>query len=367
MNYSELSDEELIELRDNTVRKISKYHNNQMARKIQINSLYGACGNQYFRYYKLDNAEAITISGQVSIQLIERKLNEYLNRILNTDNFDYVIAIDTDSIYLNMGPLVNKLFTSDADAQRITNFLDTICKEKLEPYIDQCYQEYADYVNAYEQRMKMKRENIADHGIWAAKKRYVLNVLDQEGVRYKEPKIKVLGLESVKSSTPEFIKPCLKTAYKIILKGTNSDLIDFIEDTKIKFREVNPSQIAFPRSLNNLDKYHCKINVCKSKTPIQVRGALRYNQMIRNLKLEYKYPYIQNGDKIRFIYLKVPNPSGDYVMSFSQDLPDEFNLKKYIDYEAQFEAAFIKPLTLILDTIDWKTKRVATLEDLFGD
>ena len=157
-----------------------------MARKIQLNSAYGAIGNQYFRYYNLANAEAITLSGQVSIRWIERKVNSYLNKLLKTEDHDYVIASDTDSIYICLDLLVRHVFdVQSVSAERVVDFLDAAAKDRIEPFIDRSYKELADYVGAYEQKMFMKRENIANKGIWTAKKRYILNVWDSEGVRYE--------------------------------------------------------------------------------------------------------------------------------------------------------------------------------------
>ena len=175
-------------------KEIARCNNIQMAKKISLNSAYGAIGNQYFRYFKLANAEAITLSGQVSIRWIEDRMNRKLNKILNTEEVDYVIASDTDSIYLNLGPFVDAVFKGrEATNVEIVNFLDKVCEVEFEKYISNSYQALADYVNAYDQKMFMKRENIADRGIWTAKKRYILNVWDSEGVRYADPKLKIMG------------------------------------------------------------------------------------------------------------------------------------------------------------------------------
>ena len=203
------------------IKDIAKFNNIQMARKIQLNSAYGAIGNEYFRYFRLENAEAITLSGQLSIRWIENKMNEYLNKILKSGDKDYVIAVDTDSIYLDLGDLVKNVFKGGTPSdEKVVNFLDKICKVELETYIESCYQELAEYVNAYQQKMVMKRENIANRGIWTAKKRYILNVWDSEGVRYKEPKMKIMGLETQRSSTPAYFKDKLLKAYKIMIEGT---------------------------------------------------------------------------------------------------------------------------------------------------
>ena len=345
------------------LKDIARYENNQMARKIALNSAYGAIGNEYFRYFLITNAEAITLSGQVSIRWIENKMNLYLNKILKTEGEDYVIASDTDSIYLNLGPLVHTIFKGREEAdEKIVNFLDKICKVELEPYIESSYQELATYVNAYEQKMKMKRENIANKGIWTAKKRYILNVWDSEGVRYEKPKMKIMGLETARSSTPSFFRDKLMKAFEIILTKDNDTLINFINHVKLDTRRQDIVDISFPRSLNNLNKYKGTSSLYAEKTPIQVRGAILYNHLVKTKKLGNKYPYIQEGEKIKFVYLKVPNPIHENVISYFQTLPTEFNLEKYIDYDMQFSKSFLEPLNSVLGSIGWVSEKRGSLE-----
>lgn len=295
-------------------KEISKYNNLQMAFKIMLNSAYGALGNQYFRYYQLALAECITLSGQVTIRWIENKINEYLNQLLKT-NKDYVIASDTDSIYLNLGPLIKTVFKDQSDKVKIVNFLDTICKEKIEPFIDKCYEELAVYTNAYAQKMKMKRESIADKGIWTAKKRYILNVYDSEGVRYSEPKLKIMGIEAVKSSTPMSCRQSIKKALNIIMTKDNEALIEYIQQFKKEFYSMSFEDIAFPRGCNGLYKYNDKNLVYKKGTPIHVKGALIYNSFLTKYKLNKKYQMIGNGDKIKYCYLTYPNRHNIEVIS----------------------------------------------------
>ena len=347
-------------------KKISKFNNFQMARKIQLNSAYGAIGNEYFRYYKLANAEAITLSGQVSIRWIENKINDYLNNLLQTNNVDYVIASDTDSIYLNLGPLVDKFFSNRvSDKSKIVSLLDKICKEKIEPYIDTSYEELATYVQAYEQKMIMKRENIADRGIWTAKKRYILNVWDSEGVRYTEPKMKIMGLETARSSVPQYFRDRLKKAFRLIMSSDNDTVIEFIDNCKKETREAVVSDIAFPRGCNGVTKYKHPYEIYQKGTPIHVRGALLYNHYIKDKKIQHKNAFIQEGEKIKFVYLKTPNPIQENVISFFQDLPSEFNLTKYIDHDKQFEKAFYEPLRNVLECIGWKPERSGSLMEFF--
>ena len=347
-------------------KEIARCNNIQMARKIQLNSAYGAIGNEHFRYYKLEIAEAITLSGQLSIRWIEKKMNEYLNKLLSTKKEDYVIASDTDSIYLNLGPLVNKFFSAKSgDKTAIVGILDKICQEKLEPFIECSYQELSDYLAAYDQKMKMKRENIAERGIWTAKKRYILNVWDSEGVRYSEPKMKIMGLETARSSTPAYFRDKLYQAFKIIITKTNDDIIKFIDEIKVDTREQNYLDIAFPRGVNGLDKYRNGTDIYAKGTPIHVRGALLYNHYVRRNKVENKYPVIQEGEKIKFLYLKTPNPIGENVISFFQQLPKEFNLEKYVDYQRQFEKSFFDPLKNVLESIGWQSEKRGNLMSFF--
>ena len=349
-------------------KAISKYNNIQMARKIQLNSAYGAIGNQYFRYYNLINAEAITLSGQVSIRWIENKVNGYLNKLLNTNEKDYVIASDTDSIYLSLDKLVTTVYgDQEVSQEKVVNFLDKACKEKIEPFIDKSYQELAEYSNAYEQKMFMKRENIAARGIWTAKKRYILNVWDSEGVRYNQPKLKMMGIEAVKSSTPAPCRTAIKDALNIMMSGEQDELVKFIDDFKTKFYSLPPEDIAFPRSVNGLRKFKSDTNVYSKGCPLHVRGTLLYNFYVAKKKLENKYPLVQEGEKIKYIFLKVDrtNPINENVLSFLNTFPRELGLEHCLDRKAQFQKSFLDPLQIITKVIGWETEKTSTLEFLF--
>jgi len=347
-------------------KEIARCNNIQMAKKISLNSAYGAIGNEHFRYYRLANAEAITLSGQVSIRWIENKMNGYLNKLLSTDKTDYVIASDTDSIYLNLGPVVDKFFGNKSDDKvRIVELLDKVCKDKLEPFIDASYEELATYVQAYDQKMIMKRENIADRGIWTAKKRYILNVWDSEGVRYKEPKMKIMGLETARSSTPQYFRDKLYAAFKIIIGKTNDELISFVNGVRTETKEQGQESVAFPRGVNNLEKYRNRTDIYSKGTPIHVRGALLYNDFVRKNKLQHKYPFIQEGEKIKFIYLKTPNPLHENCVSFFSTIPPEMNLDKYVDYQLQFEKSFLEPLKNVLNCVGWTHEKKVTLGRFF--
>ena len=347
-------------------REISRCNNIQMAKKIQLNSAYGAIGNNYFRYYKLANAEAITLGGQFSIRWIENKLNQYMNKLLKTKETDYVIASDTDSIYLHMGPLVEVIYKErEKTTESIVGFLDKICEVEFEKYISSSYQALATYVNAYEQKMFMKRETIAERGIWTAKKRYILNAWDIEGVRFAEPKLKMMGIEAVKSSTPAPCRTLIKDALKVIMTQTEQDVIDFVEQARADFKKLPPEEIAFPRSVSSVTKYQSASSIYAKGTPIHSRGSLLFNHHIKKNKLDNKYNMINNGEKIKFVYLKKPNVIHENVISFINQFPHELGLQKYIDYDLQFSKSFVEPVRAILDAIGWSLEKTATLESFF--
>jgi len=345
---------------------VARYDNLQLAKKVSLNSAYGALGSQYFRFYDLRMALGVTTAGQLSIRWIEAKINSWMNKILNTTGKDYVIASDTDSIYLRMGELVDKFIKDQSDKQKVIALMDKICEDKLQPYIDESYDELANYVHAYAQKMVMKREGLSDKGIWTAKKRYILNVYNNEGVQYKEPQMKVMGLEMVKSSTPSAIRQKMKESIKIMLQGTEDDIHNFIAEFKAEFNSLPPEEISFPRGLNGLKEYSDRVTMYKKGTPIHVKGAILYNHYLQQLGLTKQYPLIQNGEKLKFTYLKQPNPFKDMVISYPVRLPKEFGIHEFIDYDMQFNKAFLEPIKVILDCMGWTTEKSSSLEDFFG-
>ena len=343
--------------------KLAQYYNMQINLKIALNSAYGALGNQWFRFYDVRNAEAVSVAGQLSIRWAERAVNQYLNKILETENDDYVLASDTDSLYVTLDSLVQKVGLTDTD--KIIEFMDKVCEGKIQNVIDKCYGEMAEYVNAFEQKMVMKREVLAEVGIWTGKKHYILNVHNSEGVQYDEPKLKIMGIEAIKSSTPEPCRNALKEAFKIMMNGTEDDVINYIEEFKIKFKTLPAEEVSFPRSVKGLAKYHDSASIYQKSTPIHVKGSLIYNKILQNKRLTRKYPKIQEGEKIKFAYLKEPNPTGDTVIAMLNALPDEFELKPYIDYEKQFSKSFLDPIIGILNVIGWEHERKTNIMGFF--
>jgi DNA polymerase elongation subunit (family B) len=351
-------------------KRVARFNNLQLAKKVSLNSAYGALGSQYFRFYDLRMALGVTTAGQLSIRWIEAKINKYMNKLLSTDDVDYVIASDTDSIYLRLGDLVNKVYGVDGvvkmPAQKVIEFMDRVCEDKLQPYIDKSYKELADYVHAYAQKMQMKREGLSDKGVWTAKKRYILNVYNNEGVQYAEPHMKVMGLEMIKSSTPSAIREKMKASIKLMMTGTEQEVQDFIAKFRQEFKTLPAEEISFPRGLNGLSTYSDPVMMFKKGTPIHVRGAIVYNHYLKQKDLTKKYPLIQEGEKLKFTYLKMPNHFKNDVISFPSRIPKEFELDNYIDYDVQFDKAFLEPISVILRCMNWSAEKTNSLEDFFA-
>ena len=364
-----LQKEKEVSARLELTNMISKYNNIQHNLKITLNSAFGAMGNQHFRFFDQRIAEAITTSGQLSIKWIEKEINRYLNAVLKPKEVkDYVVAVDTDSVYICMDDLVKQVYGDDVeDKNKIIDFLDKVCAEQMEKIIDKSYEKLADYVNAYDQKMVMKRENLADKALWTAKKRYIMNVYDSEGVRYEEPQLKIMGIEAIRSSTPAACKQKMKDIFKIIMNGTEDDAINYIDDFRKEFKELNAEDVFFPRSVRGLAKYHDAAHLYIKGTPIHVKGALLYNKLLKDKKLTNNYPLIQDGEKIKFAYLKTQNTTGGEVIAILNQLPPELELQKYIDYDKQFEKSFIDPMASVMNAIGWQTEHVSNLSDFFGN
>ena len=347
-------------------KSIAQNHNMQLAKKIQLNSAYGALSNAFFRWFDPKLAESITLSGQLSIMWIEREINKYLNKLFKTKDTDYVLACDTDSMYITLDSLVSQCGLESKPTEEVVKFLDRVCEDRLEPFIESCYQQLSEYVNAYQQKMKMKREAIANKGIWTAKKRYILNVWNNEGVQYTEPKLKMMGIEAVRSSTPAACRANIKKAIGVIINQDEDAIIKFIENFRNEFKKMPFEDVAFPRGCKGLSDYSDLNTIYRKATPIHVRGALLYNWVLKKNKLDQRYQMIQEGDKIKFCYMKLPNPINENVLACPSTLPKQLGLDSYIDYDTQYDKSFVEPIKTILDAIGWRVEKKASLDEFFS-
>jgi DNA polymerase elongation subunit (family B) len=348
-------------------KKITVYNNYQNVKKTVLNSAFGTLGCEYFRYYDLRNAEAITYTGQAIIRWLENRMNAFLNKIAGTVDFDFAIAMDTDSIMVNFEPIIKRIFgDKEVEMGKIIDFMDKVCSTKVQECIDNSFTEICDTLNSFGRHLSMKREKLCSSGLWVAKKNYIMNVWDNEGVRYAEPKISISGISAIKSSTPAYCRTRIKEGIKLILEGDNNDIIRFIESCKKEFFSLTPEEVSSPKSVSNVNKYSAANNSYQKGTPMQSRASLVYNRYIKEQKLDMKYPLIKDGEKIKVCYLKMPNPINENVIAFIQRFPTDLGLGKFVDYDTQFEKTFISPLKAILDVIDWKTQETSTLDFLFG-
>jgi len=365
-NVKSMSDDELHKALEAEKVLMRQYDINQQCRKIALNSMYGSLGNEYSRWFDVELAEAITLSGQLSIQWIANMLNRLLNRLLKTTGVDYVIASDTDSVYLRLGTLVDKSFKGEREPNAVVDFLDKFCQRVLQPMIEKEFKVLAETLNAYENKMVMDREVIAQAGVWTAKKRYMLSVWDAEGVRYKTPKFKIMGMETARSSTPAYVRKALKTAIEMVLVRDEPTLQAFVKTTQAEFKTLSVEDIASPRSVSEMEKWRSSGTIYKKATPIAVKAAMLYNHLLVKHKLQRKYRAIGEGEKMKFIYLKSPNPLQDTVIGFPVSLPKEFGLERYVNRDLQFNKTFLEPLRAITDAVGWSPEERASLDSLFA-
>lgn len=343
--------------------KVASLKAKQNAIKILMNGLYGAMCNIYFRYFSYDLAMSITLSGQLTAKWIDKHFNIYMNKLCGTTGIDYVIAQDTDSMYINCGPLVRKAFSDKIpDNARVTMFLDEWAAQKAQIVIRRAYDDLAKVMNAYHPCLDMKRESIANRAIWTRKKRYIMSVLDQERVRYSEPKLKYKGLEVVRSNIPEVARNALKEAIDIIMTKSEDELIKFVSDFREKYRKMDFYEIAFPRGINGVQKYYDPIARFKKKCPAHVKGAIVYNEFLKEHGLTERYGAVQDGEKVKFCYLKLPNLLHCEIITAPGKIPEEMEIRNMIDYDEQFQTSFLKPLQGILNVIGWKHEKQNVLE-----
>jgi len=342
----------------------------QSSAKVTLVSAFGASGNQFFRYYDLRIAEGITYSGQYVIRSIINALEKFFNSLLKEANpnarpYEFTIASDTDSAYIRLGEIVD-ILVPDGTPEEKLEFVEMFCRDVIAPELKLISDDLGEYTNAFDRKISFKREVICDKAIWLGSKNYFLNILTDEEGRLSSPSIKTKGLESVKSSTPQICKDALIRCTQLVLTKTNEDLQGYVSAFKQEFFAAPPEIVSAPSGTNNLTKWQDpKTGLAIKKTPFHIKGALIYNQLLIKRGLQTVLPPIISGDKVRVMALREPNVSGSKVISFPKTLPPEFLLHDSLDYTAQYEKKFMKPLMRILSVIHWQPVKVPkfTAED----
>lgn len=344
---------------------IATYSNFEQALKLFLNSAFGSIGNSYFKFFDIRLASAITSTGQYALKHGERYMNNYFNDLFNTGDRDFIIYGDTDSIFFDMSEFINK-FKPIGTVQEKVDFIDSVCENKISKVLDKCYTELFEYTNGKVHKLFYKREAISSKCFFIARKKYAMLVENNEGVSYDPYYLKVMGLEIVRSSTPECVRDSLKKCVELVLTSDNDTIIQYISDIKADFMKRPIHEISFPKGINNIKKYDMESGMFRSGCPIQVRAAINHNRQVNRLKIRNIYPLIVDGDKIKFCYLRTPNPLHQNVIGFMDEFPEEFAVEKYVDYNLQFEKTFLCPLESILTSIGWVTERKANLFSFFG-
>lgn len=342
---------------DGSADLIKKYDVFQYSFKILINSAYGVFSSPRFRYYDLDIAEAITVTGQTIIRLSDNTINLFLNRYLNTEDKDFVIFSDTDSCAIVLSDVVEQ----DTFEGDVIDYLDVFYRDKIDPNIKEAFKKFALFNNFHQNSINFKREKIIEKLVITGKKRYFGIVNDVEGYRYKVPEMFAVGADIVRSTTPEVVKGPLTECMKIILNGTEEELQAYVKAYRKRYYEFPIEKIAIPKGVNALNKFSIRAG-WNNGTPMQVRASILYNQLLEKHSLQNSYETIKNSDKIKYTYLKLPNPLFENVIGFKTSFPKEFELDEYVDYKTMYEKSFLVPLVTILDAVSWSVEKKYMLD-----
>lgn len=363
---SDPNNKDLITKIDDLEFEISSLNSKQMGLKIVINALYGSFASIYNRWSDIRFSRSITLTAQTMNRHVKYAMNNFLSGITGIKK-NYVKGGDTDSLYINLSDIYDHFNFKNIDE------LDNYIKEVIEPFIEDEMVKMCDYLNNYELQMVMKREVIASKGIFTKKKkRYSLLVADNEGVRYAEPHLKIIGLNIIKGTTPKLIQGKLKPILYPIMDNNLDGLIDYVYKTKDEFFKMKPEEIAIPMKVSDFGKYedseyqaqYLEEKGRKLATPMNARATLVYNNYIKNNGLDKEYNYIQENSKIYYILLDKDNPTGSDVIAFPEVLPTD--LVKYVDYEKMFEKVFLDSVKCITDDLDWNIDlRQKDIEILF--
>lgn len=364
MSDEQLSTEELLAKLESLKTQYNKFDSLQNNAKLRANSLYGALGSAQFRWYDPRIAESVTISGQTIIKQSEIAINNFLQKLMQ-DKKDRVVYMHTDSAQVCMEDVVEKFFADKSEEERV-RLLVKIATEKIEPLLDKTYVDLAKRFNCKQNRISMKTEAVCTRTFYVAKAKYAQYVYYNEGVYYSEPKLKIVGLDAIRSNIPEIGRRLMKEAYKEIFEHGQEALQKFIKTKKAWFKSLSVEEIAFPRGVNGIEKYSANTPTGYIKgTPAHVKAAILYNKLLSDLNLGVTYDKIFSGDKMKFVYIREPNPFGEDKIGFMTELPKDFNAHKYVDYDTQFQKAFLGPMENVLEIIGWEAEQRNTMDSFF--
>jgi len=358
-------------LKDNkTQSKITYFDTLQYTLKILLNSIYGTFANKHSSLMDIDNAMSITMTGQNVAKAGSSIIDDYIKEKYNIEGKSLTVYQDTDSVYITIQPLLTKLnielLQKDGDinekVHEIVNDLDLRVNQKILEWAKTD-------LYSIDPRFAFKREVIADVGLFLQKKRYILRVLNNKGIKVN--KFKFVGVELVRSTTPKkvkkFIEKITKTA---LLTRSVKDSNEVYRTSYDEFTHLSPDDIALRTSINNLEKYAEGASLYKFKdaTPSHVKGAIAYNELIKQLKLSDKLEAIQTGQKVKKLYC-TKNKYGLDAISYIAAYPEEFELK--VDWDRMFAKLVTQPIERLYEAIGWTLpiigKEVQTdLFEMFG-
>jgi len=353
--------------------KSEYFDRRQYLQKVVLNSLYGVLGLPVFRFYDLDNAEAVTYTGQSLIKFTKKIANYFYNKELE-DTKDHCIYIDTDSVFYSALPLVKKRY-SDLDIKNVDKMSKAILEiaSEVQVYLNKGYEYFAKkFCNLDKHRFDIKQEVIAKSGLFVTKKRYGLKIINDNGKKVN--KLMVKGLDTVRSSFPVAMREMLSKVLEDILMDVPKEKLDeFILNFKNSMKLKEFDKIAIPTSVKGIRKYRSKegsiFKRYKLGTPIHVKSSLSYNDFLKFKKITKRYKPISNGDKIKWVYLK-QNPLGLSTIAYKghEDPIEILNfIREYIDYNKIYKQALHKKIMMLYGALRWDepTDASKTIERFF--
>lgn len=292
-------------------------------------------------------------------------IDVYDIEVANNHNFFANDILVHNSCYIDCSKLVAQRWSTLSETE-IVNKLEQLTFKIIQPAVNDALEKVVRNMGITDCKISFKLECIGPSIVFVAKKRYAFDILYSEGVRYPEPKMKVMGIEIVRSSTPAVVKDYLKDCLKLCLRSDESTLQKKVAEIKKEFMAQPYTNISFPRGVNGLTTYASPTSIYRKgdgvTTPIQVRAALLFNHHLEKQGLSNTYAKIAEGEKIKFVYLKMPNKIHENVIGYVDKLPEKLDLIRFIDYNTQWQKAFVAPLENITGAMNWTVEKKITLD-----